>query len=291
MKNKIDNIDSIISSTNKKEKKEESNKKNIDKKISRLEVDKKIIELLELSSHKLHIFYRQFIFISLLTIIILVLTYIIYFAIDQKTFINAVIVVVITVLCILFFAFSGVIGGIKLIKDRRKILGKLIKKFSNNYVIANFFDSSKRLRKEVCLIRNGREIYIKNKLHIINYECIWLDDNRQPNIFFYTEIPNSIDFRFNTHIKKFRDVKGKERLFVTDTQGLPIDVAFDSESLKRFKEDTFATNIIKGEKPKPALTIIIIIVAVIVVILLIAIAFKLYGGSVPVPSTVQNIQM
>lgn len=137
---------------------------------------------------------------------------------------------------------SGIFLLIRTYLDRRIITGKIIKKLSKNFIIANFYRENRRIYKIVRLINKDGITFKFNKgTYVIDMETIWLDGNNHPNAFYLENIPNPVKFEFQKDITKFI----KQTLIpITDEDGeevkkdnVSVDISFSAENLSLLKKD------------------------------------------------------
>lgn len=177
---------------------------------------------------KFYIFPIISIFLSLLIFIILWLT---------NT--RLLFIILYGILIFPLFFFSGIIFLIRLYLDKKRIKGKIIKKVSKNFIIANFYRENRRIDKIPLLINSdGQTFNYKKGLYMLSKSAIWLDENNYPNSYYVENIPNPLIFGFQKDINSFikatlrEDTKGA----ISD-EGLLIDLSFSSETLAMFKKD------------------------------------------------------
>jgi len=248
--------------------------------------DIEILRLIEESQKKLHFLYKQF-FIFLISIVsgmvIIWASYAVFASGNQFIFILCLIL---SVLAGIFFIFSSVLSIIKLIWDRRRLKEWLVQKFSNNYIVANFWTASKRIKQHIYLVKHEVEIYHEKDLYIINKDNIWHDNRRRPNIYFVEGYPNSININLSDDIKKYNETDVELRNQVKNKKGDLIDLAFDADGLRSYKNTAWVKELLKEDGDNNPIMIILIILVVIIIGIFI---FMIWKSSQPVAIIAQNV--
>lgn len=174
--------------------------------------------------------------------ILIITTFFYLFLLSQKLNIILIIIMTVTyiplslitivIMCIRFFLFD--FGNLK---------SFIFKFFKDNYLIANFYTSSKKLiSKVVFLNREGTFFIYQNGLYLVNPECIWLDNDKNPNSFYKLNQPNPLKFNFNYNVKKFHKALNdsiEKGIFFPplDDEGEEIIIGYDSVSIKKFNDE------------------------------------------------------
>lgn len=238
------------------------------------------IEKIEEINSKIHVIYKQFLIIFLICLTSLISVLVWFFLyLGKKEFLHIIILVVVIILSIVFTLFSGLVTLIKLILDRRKIYAKLIRKFSTNFIIANFWNGGKRFYQETCLIKNNAKIIASTGVYLINQSCAWIDHNRRINLFYFEGVPNPINLNFEKNLSAYKNANVLERKNLKDSYGNLLDVGFDSQSLKIFEDNITMNQLVKEKGDFPFSTILIIIFAIIIIGVLVFIAYSLTQGN------------
>lgn len=225
------------------------------------ELDIRAIEILEETNKKLHFLYRQFFKTLLFSLIVWIIFGIVYF-VTEKSFTVMVITITLVVLSLIFLMFSSFLSIVRLWWDRKVLISKLYERFSNNYIIGNWWDNSKRIKKQLCLIDKDNKILYDGGLYDVQYNCVWLDDRKRPNSFYYKN--NSVPLQINPNS-------------VVET---------DARGLKSFRDTTFTNEIIEGNIGNPLnFKIVLIIVGVLVVL---GIIFIIISSSTGNPILLRN---
>lgn len=123
--------------------------------------------------------------------------------------------------------------------DKNYLTGEIVKRTSNNFIIANFFLTQKRIKKVVCKIdKDGISFIIGDCVYIIDREECWIDENNYINGFWLPNLPNQLRFDFGKQIeialKKLSKIKDGEQVDLGDT-----DIFYSSQNLKKYKDDKF----------------------------------------------------
>lgn len=132
------------------------------------------------------------------------------------------------------FLLNSMVFLIKLYRDKNKISSFFIEKLSRNFVKAHFFTDNRRIELITKRTPDNKFKY-KGGLYFLDENCIYLDIDKIPNIFYKLGIPNPLKFNFWALIEKY--MKADNREMVTDDEGNPIDLSYSSESIMKFKDD------------------------------------------------------
>ena len=136
---------------------------------------------------------------------------------------------------------SGIVGlAIKLFFDRKKISDKVTELLSKNYIIADFYTSSKRIISAVRPINSdGISFSIGKREYTVDKEEIWYDSKKRPHSFYLPELPTPIKFNFaktiGAYFEKVKEArKDKTALYQNTVEN---DLAFSSLNLQLLKKD------------------------------------------------------
>lgn len=146
--------------------------------------DIELLDMLKEKKEKLSILYRQFFFAFGITLTISGIGFLWFFNYSQRTFVNTLILIAILALSVVFLLFSSALALIKLWFDKRAIYYRIITRFTNRWLIGNFFDSARRMESAICLIRPDGIISYDKHSYIIDWQNIYYDEKRRPNILF-----------------------------------------------------------------------------------------------------------
>ena len=253
----LDGIIEIESVKDKKINLENSETKTENKTFTALdENDKKILELLESSRKKLHILYKQF-FISLIfTLIIYAFDYFLYITYEATTII-VVIIIISGLTATILLLFSSFIAVVRLWWDRNKLKAILIQRFSDSFVLGIWIDNTRRIHKQICLVKNNKEIFYNKGLYLINPINVYTDEKKIPNLL-YT-------------------VGNAESIKINNT----IAISNDAQGLKDYRDAKFVSELMKESGNMGTSNILFIILGVIALLVLIFIAFKVSGVNLP----------
>lgn len=162
--------------------------------------------------------------------------------------------------------------------DFNVLRGKIIIAVSSNFIIANFLLTQKRIVKRVCLINeDGISFNVGKKKYTVDGNCIWLDENKNPNSFYVPNLPNPLKFDFVKYLKlALQQYRKQDNENFTDE----IDVLYSSENLSRLKLDDYMKKMhVDRDADKNKMFIYIFILFIISIIAICVIVFFMSNKS------------
>lgn len=174
------------------------------------------------------------------------------------------------------FFFSGLVAFIRVYLDRHKIIGKVTKWVSKNFIIANFYRQNKRFVKIVRTIKEDSTFKYKTGDYCVDLDCIWYDENNHPNSFYLEGIPNPLKFAFSEDIKTFiANQLAEDPKPAINDKGELIDVSFSATTLQLLKKDKIFKELQRNPESEKFVMILIgvvvlLIIALVIIVLVVA---------------------
>lgn len=177
----------------------------------------------------------------------------------------------------------GIVTIVKFILDFNKIKKRLLlsldKTFGINIFIARFYYPNSRTEDKIILTKKGSFEFVKGT-YIIDPQAIYKGDLNLPISHYYYGIPNPIIFDFTKAIELSSPELTENGQNMPILNGKEIDIIYNSEALKKYKDDVFLEllhkEVTKGDNFN--LTTVLLIVILVIVIIMVGFLIFSRGG-------------
>lgn len=169
------------------------------------------------------------------------------------------------------FFFSGLIAFIRVYLDRHRIVGKITKWVSKNFIVANFYRQNKRFIKIVRTIDKENATFdYKGGIYCIDLDCVWYDENNHPNSFYLEGLPNPLKFAFSNDIKDFIATQLAENPKpAINKKGELIDISFSATTLQMLKKDKIFRELQRNPESEKFVMVLIGVIVLMIIALVI----------------------